>query len=183
MAFRTDITPLQLYMSFAKVGAMTIGGGYAMIPSMEQVLCKERALAPMEEIMEQYTVAQLIPGVIAANTAAIIGYRTARVPGAIASVLGVVSPSILVIAVVASVFSKIQHVVWVQKAFYGIRIAVLALLFNALIRLFKKSIADGIGVAIAVIGFIWVVFFGQSPVWMVLFGGLAGVLIYGRRRS
>lgn len=172
---------LQLYIAFFKVGLLTIGGGYAMLPIIEREIVKDLKLTTMDAVAESYTLSQALPGVIASNAAALIGYRLYRKKGAIACTLGVITPSIIIILILAKVFTEIEHLQAVQNAFKGIRIVVLALLIDSFTRLFKMAIFDKKTLMLAGIAFILVLFSIVNPVFIILSGGLLGVVIYRER--
>lgn len=172
---------LQLYVAFFKVGLLTIGGGYAMLPIIERELVQDKKWMTMEEILESYSVAQSLPGVIASNTAVFVGYRLAGFWGAVISVLGVITPSILIILGIAAVFTQIENLEIVQKAFKGIRIAVLALLCLSMVRMLKASIVDWVTLVIAIAGFLFVMFFGGSPIIVIIASGVLGALFFRKR--
>lgn len=172
---------IRLYVAFFKVGLLTIGGGYAMLPIVERELVTELKLLTMDEVIESYTLAQTLPGVIAANAAALIGYRLNRKRGALFSVLGVVTPSVVILLIFAMIFSKIEHLEVVQKAFKGIRVVVLALLIDSFKRLFKVAVFDKKTFIIASISFIFVIFSFASPILVIFAGGILGAFIYRER--
>ncbi|MDH8677074.1 chromate transporter [Fusibacter bizertensis] len=174
---------LKLYIAFFKVGLLTIGGGYAMLPIIEQELVKGLELLTMDEVVESYTLSQTLPGVIASNAAALIGYRLGKVKGAVVSVLGVITPSIIIILFIAMIFTRIEHLEIVQNAFKGIRVVVLALLFDSFSRLFKVAVFDRKTFVIASVAFILVLFSIINPILVIVAGGFAGVAIYRERVS
>ena len=168
----------QLFVAFFKVGLLTIGGGYAMLPIIEREIVTDQEWLTMDEVLECYSVAQSLPGVIASNTAVFIGYRLGGVMGAIACVLGVITPSILIILGVAAVIKQIESLKVVQNAFKGIRIVVLALLCHSMVRMVKSSIKDYMALVIALSGFIFVMFFDGSPIITIVIAGLVGHMMY-----
>lgn len=172
---------LKLYVAFFKVGLFTIGGGYAMLPIVERELVHNLNLITMDEVVESYTLAQTFPGVIAANAATLIGYKLLRKRGALVCVLGVVTPSILIILIIAVLFSRIEHIEAVQNAFKGIRIVVLALLIDSFQRLFKVAVFDKKTLFIAVISFTLVLFSWINPIFVIFSGGFMGFVIYRER--
>ena len=172
---------IKLFVAFFKVGLLTIGGGYAMLPIIERELVKDLNLLTMEEVAESYTLSQTLPGVIASNAAALIGYRLGKLKGSIACVLGVITPSILIILFIAMVFTRIEHLEIVQNAFKGIRVVVLALLIDSFTRLFKVAIFDKKTFVIALLSFIMVMFSFLNPILVIFAGGGLGILIYRER--
>ena len=172
---------IEIFVIFFKMSSVTFGGGYAMLPIVERELVTELKLLTMDEVMESYTLAQTLPGVIAANAAALIGYRLNRKRGALFSVLGVVTPSIAILLIFAMIFSRIEHLEVVQKAFKGIRVVVLALLIDSFKRLFKVAVFDKKTFVIASISFIFVMFSFASPILVIFAGGILGAFIYRER--
>ncbi len=171
----------QLFVAFFKVGLLTIGGGYAMLPIIEREIVTDQEWLTMEEVLECYSVAQSLPGVIASNTAVFIGYRLGGVLGAIACVLGVITPSILIILGVAAVIKQIESLRVVQNAFKGIRIVVLALLCHSMVRMIKASIKDYFAIVIALISFIYVMLFDGSPIITIIIAGFVGSAVYRKK--
>ena len=172
---------LQLYIAFFKVGLLTIGGGYAMLPIIEREIVKDLNLTTMDEVAESYTLSQALPGVIASNAAALIGYKLYKKKGAIACTLGVITPSIIIILIIAMIFTKIEHLEAVQNAFKGIRIVVLALLVDSFTRLYKMAIFDKKTFILAGLAFILVLFSLLNPVLIIISGGILGIVIYRER--
>ena len=167
----------EIYFSFLKMGAVTFGGGYAMIPILERELIDKRGWTTNEELMDYYAVAQCTPGVIAVNTSTFIGYRLRGVPGAIAATAGMVFPSLVIITIIAAFIQQFAHLAVVQHAFAGIRIAVCALVLQSVWKMAKKGVVDIPTGVILVVTFAAVAFFGVSPVLMVVIAAAAGILI------
>ena len=131
-----------IYFTSLKVGAMTFGGGYAMIPILERELVDKKGWATSEELMDYYAVGQCTPGIIAVNTATFVGQKQAGILGGIAATLGIVFPSLVIITALAGVINSFSHLAWVQHAFAGIRVCVCVLIFNAVVKLLKGSVKD-----------------------------------------
>ena len=172
---------LKLYVAFFKVGLLTIGGGYAMLPIIERELVKEMKVMTMDEVAESYTISQTLPGVIASNASALIGYRLGKIKGAVACTLGVISPSIIIIVCIALIFTKVEHLEVVQNAFSGIRIVVLALLIDSFLRLFKVAVFDKKTLVLALLAFVLVLFSLVNPILVIIAGGILGAIIYRER--
>ena len=132
----------ELFLAFARVGVMTFGGGYAMIPILEREIVDRHGWASEEELMDYYAVGQCTPGVIAVNTATFIGYKVAGTIGGIVATLGVVFPSVVIITVIAGILTNFADVPAVKSAFAGIRVCVCVLIFNAVLKLWKKAVVD-----------------------------------------
>ena len=168
---------LSLFLSFAKVGVMTFGGGYAMIPILEREIVENRKWASSEELMDYYAVGQCTPGVIAVNTATFIGYRVAGPAGGVAATLGVVFPSVVIICLIAGILTNFADIPAVKSAFTAIRVCVCVLIFNAVVKLWKGAVKDKAGLVLFLIVFVLSLFFDISPVIFVLFCALAGLLL------
>ena len=166
-----------LFVSFAKVGVLTFGGGYAMIPILEREIVDKQGWASSEELMDYYAVGQCTPGVIAVNTATFIGRKVAGVPGGIVATAGVVFPSVVIITVIAGILSNFADIPAVQSAFAGIRVCVCVLIFNAVLKLWKAAVPDKATFVLAVLVFGLSFFLKLSPVVFVVFCAAAGILL------
>ena len=165
-----------LFVSFAKVGVLTFGGGYAMIPILEREIVDKKGWASSEELMDYYAVGQCTPGVIAVNTATFIGRKVAGVLGGIVATAGVVFPSVVIISVIAGILSNFADIPAVKSAFAGIRVCVSVLIFNAVLKLWKAAVPDKGALVLAVLVFVLSVFLKLSPVVFVIFCAIAGIL-------
>ncbi len=168
---------LKLFLAFARVGVMTFGGGYAMIPILEREIVDRHGWASSEELMDYYAVGQCTPGIIAVNTATFVGYSVAGVPGGIVATLGVVFPSLIIITVIAGVLTNFADLPIVRSAFAAIRVCVCILIFNAVIKLWKKAVTDKAAVILFLLVFILSVFLDISPIVFVLLCAIAGILL------
>ena len=167
----------QLFLAFARVGAMTFGGGYAMIPILEREIVDRHGWATEEELMDYYAVGQCTPGVIAVNTATFIGYKTAGTLGGIVATLGVIFPSVVIITVIAGILTSFAEVPMVKSAFAGIRVCVCVLIFNAVLKLWKKAVVDKATLVLFLGVFLLSAFLDISPVIFVVFCAAAGILL------
>lgn len=165
-----------LFITFAKVGVMTFGGGYAMLPILQREVCDSKHWASEEELMDYYAIGQCTPGIIAVNTATFIGRKQKGILGGIVATLGVVFPSLIIIMLIASVLTGFSSYKWVQHAFAGIRVCVCILILNAVVKLWKKAIIDPLTAVIFAIVFIASVFFNLSPVIYVIAAALIGII-------
>ncbi len=170
-----------LFSTFARIGAFTFGGGYAMLPMLQKELVEKHGWTTEEDLMDFYAIAQCTPGVIAVNTATLVGYRLKGVLGSVAATIGVVLPSFLIIAMIAAVLNNFAELSVVKNAFIGIRACVCALILDSVIKLGKKAIVDKITLAIAVIIFLIMCFVKISPIILVVLAGLAGLFLQGRK--
>ena len=169
-----------LFLSFAKVGVLTFGGGYAMLPMLQREIVNTRGWASEEELTDYYAIGQCTPGVIAVNTATFIGQKLGGPLCAAAATLGVVFPSLVIITVIAAVLQNFAELAVVRNAFAGIRVCVCALILNAVIKLWKKAVVDIPTLLIFLAVLILAVFTKLSPVIFVVASGLAGVALKAR---
>lgn len=167
---------LDLFIAFAKVGVMTFGGGYAMIPILQREIIDRHHWAKEEEMMDYYAVAQCTPGVIAVNTATFIGHKIAGDLGGIAATLGVVFPSVVIISVIAGLISSFSDIIYVQQAFAGIRVCVTVLILNSVLKLGKSAIKDTFAMILFLIVLVLSFFFKISPVILVVVCAAAGII-------
>ena len=176
---------LTLFLTFAKVGVMTFGGGYAMLPILQREVVENKGWATDEELTDYFAIGQCTPGVIAVNTATFIGQKRRGILGGIAATLGVVFPSLVIIAALAGVITTFSHLAWVQHAFAGIRVCVCVLIFNAVLKLWKGVVKDVWGLVIFLVILALSVFTKLSPIIYVLAAAVAGLLIknLGAKRS
>lgn len=168
---------LSLFLTFAKVGAMTFGGGYAMLPILQREIVENKGWATDEELTDYFAIGQCTPGVIAVNTATFIGQKRRGVAGGIAATLGVVFPSLVIISVLAGVIQAFAHLSWVQHAFAGIRVCVCVLIFNAVVKLWKSAVKDVWGIVIFLAVLASSLCLSLSPVIYVLLSAVAGIAI------
>lgn len=167
---------LELFMVFFKMGSFTFGGGYAMLPIIQEEIVNKRNWASDEEVLDYYAIGQSTPGIIAVNTATFIGYNHKGIAGGIFATLGIVSPSIIIISIIAAFFKNFQDFVMVQHAFAGIRVVVAALILNATLKMYKDSVKDLVGLALFLASFLLIVFFDITPIVVIVISGLIGVI-------
>ena len=168
---------LDMFLTFARIGGLTFGGGYAMLPMLQKEVVDNRHWATEDELMDYYAVGQCTPGVIAVNTATFIGYRRRGIPGAVMATLGVVFPSLVIITVIAAFIRNFAEMPAVINAFAGIRVCVVVLILNAVLKLVKKGVVDKPTAVIAVLVFLGAVLTKLSPAVFVVLSGIAGLLL------
>ena len=168
---------IQLYTAWFKMGLFTFGGGYAMLPMIQKEVIEKYHWASEDEIMDYYAIGQCTPGVIAVNTATFVGYYQKGVIGGIAATLGVISPSFIIIGLIASLISNFADLEIVQHALMGINVAVCMLMVNAIMNLWKKSIKNIAAFCIFALALILSVCTNLSTVWMVILSGVLGVVL------
>ena len=174
---------LELFLTFAKIGGFTFGGGIAMLPMLQKEIVEKKNWATQEELMDYYAIGQCTPGIIAINTATFVGYKRKGIPGGIVATLGMAFPSVVIITIIAALVSNFQDLQVVQWAFGGIRAAVVSLILSSVIKLMKKSVIDIptalMFIAVAVLSTVTSV----SPVVFVLIAGVLGILLKGGNKS
>jgi chromate transporter len=165
------------------MGCVTFGGGYAMLPIIEKELVDKHDWATMDEVMDYYAVGQVTPGVIAVNVSTFIGYKIKGTFGGILCTLAFVLPSLIIITLIAAFLTNFQDIPAVQHALVGIRVAVGALILQAVIKLFKSGVKNIPSFIISIAAFALSVFSGLSPVLLVVGAGLAGFVLFRRKTS
>ncbi len=168
---------LDLYLTFLRIGALTFGGGYAMLPMLQREVVENKGWATEEELADYYAVGQCTPGVIAVNTATFIGQKLFGVPGGITATAGVVTPSLVIITLLAGVIDAYSHLTWVNNAFAGIRVCVCVLIFNSVLKLWRKAVVDRPTLVIYLLVLLGAVLFNCSPMVLVLLAGAGGILL------
>ena len=167
---------LKLFTAFARVGVLTFGGGYAMIPMLEREIVDRHGWATSEELMDYYAVGQCTPGVIAVNTATFIGYKIAGNLGGVVATLGVVFPSFVIITVIAGIIQNFADIPAVRSAFAAIRVCVCVLIFNSVLKLWKGAVKDKAALVLCLLVLVLSMFFNISPIVFVVFCAAAGIL-------
>ena len=168
---------LDLFITFAKVGVMTFGGGYAMLPILQREIVEHKHWASESDLTDYFAIGQCTPGIIAVNTATFVGQKQAGVLGGIVATLGMVFPSLIIITVLAGLIATFSHLAWVQHAFAGIRVCVCVLIFNTVLKLAKKAIVDWKTFLIFLAVVVLSVFTDLSPVIFVLCAALMGIIL------
>ena len=175
----------ELYVSFFKIGGLTFGGGLAMLPMLQREIVTDRKWCSEEEILDMYAIGQCTPGIIAVNTATFVGFKQAGVIGGIAGTLGMISPSLIIICLIASILQNFINYPAVIHALSGIRIVVCGMMINTVFTMAKKGIVDKIGGALFVAAFILACFTPVPPALIIVCAGIAGVIVnkFGRRKG
>ena len=167
---------LELVVAFFKIGIMTFGGGYAMLPMIQREVVEKRGWATEEEILNYYAIGQCTPGVIAVNTATFIGDSRKGVLGGFLATLGVVMPSLIIISIIAAVLNNFAEIEAVQHALAGIRVAVVVLVGFSIWKLLKSGVKGAFGWIVFVLTFLVSAIFGLSPVIIVVAAAAAGLI-------
>lgn len=168
---------LDLFATFARIGALTFGGGYAMLPMFQRELVEHKKWCTQEELTDIFAIAQCTPGVIGINSSTYVGYKTGGFPGAVAATFGMLSPSVAIIVVVASFLWRYADNIWVQHALAGINACVCVLIFRSVIKLFRASVLDLPAALIFCVVLVLSFFAGFSPIPLVVAAGVCGLAV------
>jgi chromate transporter len=168
---------LRIFIAFFRVGALTFGGGYAMVPILRREAMLKHNWVTEEEMMDYYAVAQCIPGIIAVNTASFIGHKVKKIPGALAAALGVAFPSLIIIIAIAAILNNFIENPYVRHAFAGIMVVVCALILDAVLKMRKTGIKDIVGWVLFIAALGASLFLRLSPIWIVAAAAPLGILL------
>lgn len=168
---------LTLFWSFFKIGLFTFGGGYAMLPLLQKEIVS-KGWASDDELLDYYAIGQVTPGIIAINVSTFVGYKIRGLLGAVATMIGMITPSIIIISTIASGLSFVADNPYVQSAFAGIRLVIPALMLPIAVKMIKKSVIDYVTACLCLTAFVMCVF-GLSPVWVILASALVGFAYKG----
>ena len=164
----------EIFFSFFKIGALTFGGGYTMLPIIQREVIESRHWISEEEMIDFYAVGQCLPGIIAINTATFIGQRVRGKLGGLSAAFGVACPSLLIIMIIAAFIRNYVDLPIVQHAFNGIRVVVAALIVDAIVKMWPKSIKDFYCTFLYIIVFILSAIVGISTMYIIV-----GAILYG----
>ena len=160
---------LELLVSFIKIGFLTIGGGYVMLPMMQSELIEKKHWITEEELLDYYAVGQSTPGIIAVNVATFVGYKKAGITGGIVATLGIISPSLIIITALAGVIQSIDQYPNVQKAMSGINVAVCALITDATLNFIKKGVKNFVTLLVLLASFL-LIYYVKVPSYLIVLG-------------
>lgn len=172
---------LELYCTFFRIGGLTFGGGMAMLPMLKREIVEKYGWATEEELLDIYAIGQCTPGVIAVNTSTYIGYQQGKLVGSIFATLGMISPSLIIITLIASILKEFMALPIVLHALAGIRITVCALMLNTVFSLMKSGIKDKLGVLLFLFGFLLATFTPIPTILLVVCAAVIGIFIKLRK--
>lgn len=173
---------LKLYGVFFTLGLCTFGGGYAMLSLLQKVVVEKHHWATEEELADYYAIGQCTPGIIAINTSTFIGYKMSGILGAVVAALGFLTPSILIIVLIAAFMKNFASLSLVKHAFTGIRICVCVLILDAVLKLGKKSVTNTASVIIFLATLVLAVWTNIPTALLVIAAGLVGYILYRVQR-
>ena len=171
-----------LFITFAKVGVMTFGGGYAMLPILQREIVENKSWATEEDLADYYAIGQCTPGIIAINTATFVGTKQKGIIGGIVASLGMVFPSLVIITAIAALLSNFADIPLVQHAFSGIRVAVVVLIFNSVLKLIKGAVKDYCALGIFLLILLLALFTDIGTVYLVVISAILGIVINTLRK-
>ncbi len=174
---------VDLFLTFARIGGLTFGGGYAMLPMLQREVVERRGWATENELADYYAIGQCTPGIIAVNVATFIGNKIRGFFGGVVATLGVVFPSLIIIMLIAAFLQNFADLDLVKHAFAGVRVGVCVLVFNAVVKLWKKAVIDIPSFLIFAVILLVMIFLDISPVLLVLAAGVAGIVIQSTRKA
>ena len=167
----------KLFLSFAKIGGITFGGGIAMLPMLERELVQKNGWTTEDELLDYYAIGQCTPGIIAVNVATFVGYKRKGVIGSIFSTLGMIFFPLIIISIIAFFISNLLEYQIVGHFLNGVRVVVAAIICNAVINLGKKSIKSTITLSIAILTFLLSFLLSFSPILLVVLSTFAGLFL------
>ncbi len=174
---------LDLFLTFARIGILTFGGGYAMLPIIQREVVEKKGWVTESEIMDYYAIGQCTPGIIAVNTATFTGRKVKGNLGGICATLGVIFPSMVIITIVAAMIRGFASFQPVQDALAGIRVCVCVLIFNAVVKMWKNAVIDVPSLILYLVILAASIFFDASPILMVVIAAIAGLIVKGRKTT
>lgn len=167
----------RLFWSFFKMGPVTFGGGYAMIPVFHQEVVEKRGWLEEEEVTDLFAIAQSTPGAVGVNASTFVGYRIAGIPGAVAALIGVLLPTFLIVLALCVTFLMVRDQPKIKAAFLGIRPAVVAMIVYAGIRVGRTAVKDATTLLVAAGVLALLIATGINPVFALLLGMALGIVI------
>lgn len=174
---------LLLFFTFFKIGAFTFGGGYAMLELMKAELCMRKKWVSEEELLDYFAISQCTPGVIAVNTATFVGRNVKGILGGIIATLGVVTPSVIIITIIASFLKSFAQYEITQHIFGGIRVIVAVLVVNAVFTMGKAAVKDKFCLLLSAVSCVLPFVFDLSPIYFVIAGALLGIFIKREKKG
>jgi chromate transporter len=175
---KKDFRLLDLFLTFMKIGALTFGGGYAMMPVMRKEVVEKKNWANDDDILKILVISETTPGVLAVNSATYIGYKIAGLKGSLLATLGVVIPSLVIISLISLFITQFKELTLVSYAFYGIKAGVAVLITRAAFKLSKKVKFGIFALVIWISAVLFTLIFNINPIITLFLAGVIG-FIYG----
>ncbi len=168
---------LEIYIAFFKLGSISFGGGYSMIPLIEREVVEDKKWVDKQKIIDIFAVSESLPGAIGLNSSAFVGYSVAGIPGAIFALLGNLTPSVIIVLTLSVVFMKFNNNPSVKSAFRGIYPAIVGLVAYASYKMGKTALEDKACIGIMIVTFCCSMFLQIDPIPLIVSGAIAGVVI------
>ena len=166
-----------IYLNCAKVGLFTIGGGMAMLPMMQREFVEDKKWMTEEELIDFFAIGQSTPGIIAINVSTFVGYKRCGVTGGFFGTLGMVTPSLIIITILATLINSIEDYPFVQRALKGVNVVVAALLTNVTYNFAKKTVKNWWSAVILICSFCALFIFKLPSYWVILTAILIGIIV------
>lgn len=174
---------MELFWAFFRIGSFTFGGGMAMLPMLKREVVVKYGWSTEEELLDIYAIGQCTPGIIAVNTATYIGYQQKGLLGSIFGTLGMVTPSIIIISLIATILRNFIDLPFVLHALSGIQIVVCALMLQTVYSLAKAGIKNKLGLFLFLAGFLIATFTPVPTILLVLFAAIVGIITYTKKKG
>lgn len=174
---------MELFWAFFRIGSFTFGGGMAMLPMLKREVVVKYGWSTEEELLDIYAIGQCTPGIIAVNTATYIGYQQKGLLGSIFGTLGMVTPSIIIISLIATILRNFIDLPIILHALSGIRIVVCALMLQTVYSLAKAGIKNKLGLFLFLAGFLIATFTPVPTILLVLFAAIVGIITYTKKKG
>lgn len=168
----------KLYAAFFRIGGLTFGGGLTMLPMLKYELVEKNGWVTEEELLDYYAVGQCTPGIIAVNVSTFVGFRKKGIPGAIFSTMGMISPSLIIVSILAFFLEQFMSNQIVAHAVGGIKVVVCALMLQTVITMAKKNLVSAVCYVVAILAFLLALFTPVPTVLLVLVAGIIGIIMY-----
>lgn len=169
---------LELYAAFFRIGGLTFGGGLTMLPMLKHELVEKKHWVTDDELIDYYAIGQCTPGIIAVNTATFVGYKKKGVIGGIFATLGMISPSLIIVSIIAMFLKQFMEYPVVTHAVGGIKVIVCALMLNTILTMARKTIKNITGGIVSIVAFLLAMFTPVPTVLIVIVAGIFGILLY-----
>ncbi len=178
------VSLLDIFVTFLKIGAFTIGGGYAMLPLIQDNVCAKKQWVTDDDFLDVISIVNSLPGMLATNVAGFIGYRCRGVKGFVVAIAGCITPSIIMILILATVFTQVSDNTYVQAFFTGVRPCIIVIMVNAVIKLAKKVDFKKIYNIIAlIVAFVAIAFFSVPALYMVIAAVVVSLIIFAAKAN
>ncbi len=169
---------LELYFAFFRIGGLTFGGGLTMLPMLKYELVEKKGWVTEDELLDYYAVGQCTPGIIAVNTATFVGHKRKGVVGGVFATLGMVSPSLIIVSILAMFLDQFMSNIYVAHAIGGIKVVVCALMLQTVVTMAKKTVKSKLAAVVCLVAFLLAMFSPVPTVLIVVLAGVFGVALY-----